>query len=397
MATVGSIALAVLILLVMVTVHEAGHYLAGKKLKFGVDEFSVGFGPALFKRKNKRTGELFAVRLIPLGGYCAFTGEEDTGDKDKKSAAQTEEKSEALEAVNIENAEEVKPEIPENEEVKSEDVKEETAQAAGTPFTKMAPWKRIIVLVAGPLMNYLLALVCVMLLFFVHGQYEYKIYGTAESDYPAAYSLQEGDIITAIDGKNVYIISDYISVLGGRSEGDKAEFTLIRDGETVRTDIILQADCEFKNLSDTSTLLSALGVDSMGGTPVKFGFFETVGRGFVYSFKIGGTVLQAIGELLTGRLGLSSMGGPVTTITLTSKYATQSFASFLEICATIGVNLAVFNLLPIPALDGSKIVFTAIEWIRKKPLNPKVENIINTVGFILIIAFAVLVDILHFI
>lgn len=380
MKTIGSIAIAILILLVMVTVHEAGHYFAGKKLKFGVDEFSVGFGPAIFKRKNKRTGELFAVRLIPLGGYCAFTGETDTDEKKKPETSEVENSDGTTEAENTE-------EVNAAEEVKT----------AGVPFNKMAPWKRIVVLAAGPIMNYLLALVCVMLLFFVHGQYEYKIYGTAEGDYPAAYSLQEGDIITAIDGKNVYIISDYISILGGKSEGDKAEFTLIRDGETVSADIILRADCEFQNLSDTSTLLSALGVESMGGTPVKFGFFETVGRGFVYSFKIGGTVLQAIGELLTGRLGLSSMGGPVTTITLTSKYATQSFASFLEICATIGVNLAVFNLLPIPALDGSKIVFTIIEWIRKKPLNPKVENIINTAGFILIIAFAVLVDILHFI
>lgn len=369
MKTIGSIALAVLILLLMVTVHEAGHYLAGKKLRFGVDEFSVGFGPALFKRRNKRTGELFAVRLIPLGGYCAFTGEENADEK-------------TLPLSEYENVGAVKKEEP---------------RSNGTPFTKMAPWKRIIVLAAGPIMNYLLALVCVILLFFVHGQYEYKIYETSDGGYPATYSLEEGDIITAIDGKNVYIISDYISALGGKNEGDKAEFTLIRDGETVKTDIILQADCDFKNLSDTATLLSALGVQSMGGTPVKFGFFETIGRSFVYSFKIGGTVLEALGELLTGRLGLSSMGGPVTTITLTSKYATQSFASFLEICATIGVNLAVFNLLPIPALDGSKIVFTVIEWIRKKPLNPKVENIINTAGFILIVAFAVLVDILHFI
>jgi len=372
MSTIGSILIAVLILLVMVTVHEAGHYFAGKKLKFGVDEFSIGFGPALFKRKNKRTGELFSVRLIPLGGYCAFTGEEAEEEEKEKSLPLSEDSSAIA------------------------NPQEEPRSKNGTPFNKMAPWKRIVVLAAGPIMNYLLALVCVMLLFFTQGQYEYKVYSVAEGG-NAAYSLMEEDIITAIDGRDVYMISDYISVLGGKSEGDKAEFTLIRDGERITAEVILRADCSFKNLSDSSTLLSALGVQSMGGVPVKFGFFETIGRGFIYSFKLGGTVLQAIGELLTGRIGLSSMGGPITTISLTSKYATQSFASFLEICATIGVNLAVFNLLPIPALDGSKIVFTVIEWIRKKPLNPKIENVINTAGFILIIAFAVLVDILHFI
>lgn len=357
--TVLSVLLAVLILLVMVTVHEAGHYTAGKILKFGIDEFSIGFGPAIFKRKNKRTGELFSVRAFPLGGYCAFSGETDDEKKEPS---------------------------PEEENVTS-----------GKPFNKTPPWQRIIVLAAGPIMNYLLAILCIAVLFFTHGQYEYKIYSVEEGEYPAAYSLCEGDIITAVDGKDVYVVSDYISILGDKSEGDKVEFSLIRDGENITAEIIMRTDGDFKNLSDTSVLLAMLGVSSMGGVPVKFGFFSTLGRIFVYSFKVGGTVLQAIGELLTGRLSLSAMGGPVTTITLTSKYAVQSFASFLEISATIGVNLAVFNLLPIPALDGSKIIFTIIEWIRKKPLNPKVENVINTVGFIFIIAFAVLVDILHFI
>jgi len=355
--TVLSVLLAIVILLVMVTVHEAGHYAAGKILKFGVDEFSIGFGPALFKRKNKRTGELFSVRAFPLGGYCAFSGEDGE-----------------------------KVEAPSAEEVPS-----------GKPFNKTPPWQRIIVLAAGPVMNYLLALLCIFVLFFSHGQYEYQIISVAEGEYPAAYSLCEGDIITAVEGEDVYVVSDYISILKGKKEGDKAEFTIMRDGENLTVEVIMRADGDFKNLSDTSALLNMMGVSSMAGVPVRFGFFPTIGRSFVYSFKIGGTVLQAIGELLTGRLALSSMGGPITTITVTSKYAVQSFASFLEICAMIGVNLAVFNLLPIPALDGSKIIFTVIEWIRGKPLNQKVENVINTVGFILIIAFAVLVDILHFI
>jgi len=368
MQTIGSIAVAVLILLVMVTVHEAGHYTAGKILKFGVDEFSIGFGPAVFKCKNGRTGELFAVRLVPLGGYCMFTGEED------------EEKA-----------------LPLSDGENVGEVKQEQKTSCGTPFTKMAPWKRIIVLVAGPLMNYILALLCVVVLFFAQGQYEYKIYGVAEGDYPAAYSLQVGDIITSVDGKDMYVLSDYVSALNGKKAGDKVKATVIRDGNEENIEIILRADGSFKNLSDAQTLLGALGVSEMGGTPVRFGFFQTLGRSFIYSAKLGGTILQTLGELLTGKLGLSSMGGPITTISVTSQYATRSFASFLEISATIGVNLAVFNLLPIPALDGSKVIFTVIEWIRRKPINRKVEAAISAAGFILIIAFAVLVDILHFI
>ena len=102
-----------------------------------------------------------------------------------------------------------------------------------------------------------------------------------------------------------------------------------------------------------------------------------------------------MGQLLTGDLGLSAFGGPVSTIKLTSQIASRSVQQFLEISAFIGVNLAVFNLLPIPALDGSKVIFTAIEWVRGKPINRKVEAVIHAVGFVLLLGFAVLVDILQ--
>ena len=129
----------------------------------------------------------------------------------------------------------------------------------------------------------------------------------------------------------------------------------------------------------------------------RFGFFETIGRSFMYSFRIAGTIFKVLGELLTGRLGLSAMGGPVTTIKLTSQIASQSVQSFFEIASYIGVNLAVFNLLPIPALDGSKVVFCLIEAIFRKPVPRKIEAVIHAVGFVLILGFAVLADILQFI
>lgn len=352
--TIASVLLAVLILLAMVTVHEFGHYIAGKIFKFKINEFSIGFGPAIFKRVSKKSGELFSVRILPLGGYCAFAGEDDDGS---------------------------------------------TANDPNDPslFNNKAPWQRIIVLAAGAFMNYVLAMIMIFTLFFSFGQYEYKVYEMQESAFPSEYSLMKDDIITDIDGKNMYLITDYISVLNGKKEGDKVDFSLIRDGENVTVQVMLRSDADFENLSDTQTLLETLGIKSMGGVPVRFGFFSMIGRSFVYSFKIGGTILQTLGELLTGKLGLSAVGGPITTIKVTSKVAAQSFQSFLEISAYIGVNLAVFNLLPIPALDGSKIVLTVIEWIRKKPLNKNVEAVINVIGFVAIFGFAILVDILQFI
>ena len=105
--------------------------------------------------------------------------------------------------------------------------------------------------------------------------------------------------------------------------------------------------------------------------------------------------MRSLGELLTGKLGMDSVGGPVTTITLTAEAATNGWASFLSIAAFIGVNLAVFILLPIPALDGCKVIFCIIEWIFKKPVNRKVEAIIHFVGIILLFGFAILVDLLQ--
>ena len=105
--------------------------------------------------------------------------------------------------------------------------------------------------------------------------------------------------------------------------------------------------------------------------------------------------MRSLGELFTGKLGVDAVGGPVTTIKVTSEAAASGWANFLNIAALIGVNLAVFNLLPVPALDGCKVIFCLIEWIRKKPVNRKVETMIHFVGIIFLFSFAILVDLLH--
>lgn len=367
MSTIGSVLLAILILLVMITVHEFGHYLAGKALKFKISEFAIGFGPKIFKRKSKKTGELFSVRALPLGGFCAFDGEDG-----------------------------------------------EDEEEIDDGFTSKAPWKRIIVLLAGPLMNYVLALLLIIISMFSFGQQVFKVggidWGTEET--AASYekfeghSLEEGDLILEVNGRRVYLITDMMSALKNKTEGEIVPILVIRGGEEVTEDVLLRGNCDFKNSNETSKLWRALGIGTVqreDGTywnvsadNCRLGFFRTIGGSFVYSFKIAGTIFKVLGELLTGNLGLSAMGGPVTTIKLTSEIATQSLQSFFEIAAYIGVNLAVFNLLPIPALDGSKIIFCLIEWIFRKPVPRKIEAIIHTVGFILILVFAVVVDILQF-
>ncbi len=354
---VGYILLAVLVLLVMITVHEFGHYIAGRIFGFGIEEFAIGFGPKLFSRK-KKSGEIFSVRLLPIGGFCAFTGEDD---------------------------ESVDPKA----------------------FNNKPPWQRIIVLVSGALMNYILAVVLIITMFSAWGQPSLltnKI-TLSENGVAVENSLTDKDIVLKANGKNVYLVTDLMKAVGGRKAGENVAFTVRRAGENVDILVTLRQDTDFKNIEDMGKLYSALGIEysldengeiqngQLYSTWVKLGFFQTIGRSFEYSFKLAGTIFTVLGQLITGALGIGSLGGTVTTIAVTADAVRIGGLRYLlNISALIGVNLAVFNLLPFPALDGSRVVFTAIEWVRKKPLNRRVEGAIHAVGLVLLLIFAVIVD-----
>ncbi len=467
-STIGSVALAILILLVMITIHELGHFIAGKILKFKIDEFSIGFGPPLVKLEWKETGQIFAVRLIPLGGYCAFHGEDGLEEEPTPLPPSTGGGEEGdLNGGGEEGDLDVscpppasgEPDVscppPASGETPSScppPASGETPSSCPPPasgggvgegvrpepqpepkrhwtddgdFTNMKPWKRIIVLVAGATMNYLLALLLILIEFFSYGQTMLAVYETEEAtgEY-AAYSLQDFDIFLQAEGKDLYLTTDIAQALNGKKRGDLVEMRVSRaigltwvedkEGNLVRDydhredmdiQVMLREDVTVKNSADLDCVWRALGIKysetdetyMLANGLHHLSFFETIGKSFVYSFKQAGSIFRVLGELLTGRLGINAIGGPVTTITMTSQIASQGFRQFLEISSLIGVNLAVFNLLPIPALDGSKVVFTAIEWIRGKPISRKIEAIIHAVGFVLLIGFAILVDILQFV
>ena len=359
MQYMGYILIAILILLSMITVHELGHYLTGKLFSFGIEEFAIGFGPKLFSKK-KKDGEVFSVRLFPLGGFCSFKGEDK--DSDDKSA-----------------------------------------------FNNKKPWQRIIVLVSGALMNYLFALLIICLMFGIYGQSALVTYKTmpAQTEYEQSYSFNDKDVILKADGKNIYLSTDLIKAINGKKQGDILDFEVIRNGKKQNVKILLRADADFTNMQDTTKLYSALGIyfemDYTSGqmqngglytTGVRFGFFETIFRSVDYSAKLAGSIFAVLGELLTGKLGLSSMGGTITTVAVAADViSVGGFRNVLNIASFIGVNLAVFNLLPIPALDGSRAIFTLIEWVRGKPINRRVEGIIHSVGFVLLLVFAIIVDV----
>ena len=342
------IGIAILVLMVMITVHELGHYIVGKIFKFKINEFSIGFGPALFKRE-RADGEVFAIRLIPLGGYCAFAGEDDDA-------------------------------VQEGD------------------FNSKKPWQRILVLVAGAFMNFVTAILIAGLFFGIYGCPTYKVMSYTPEGKETMYlsaPFEEEDILVSVGGKNIYMLSDVMRVIEDKDAGEVVEVVVLRNGEKVALDVTLN-EANIESIESTGETLTKLGVPAMKGITVRFGFFEMIGRSFEYTIKLGATIFTVLGQLLTGKLGMTAMGGTVTTLTTTATgVQTYGLSYLLQISALIGVNLAVFNLLPIPALDGSKVVFTAIEWIRGKPINRRIEAIIHTIGFMLLIGFAILVDLQH--
>ena len=405
MKSIGGVVLAIVILLAMVTIHEFGHYVAGKLLGFKINEFAVGFGPAIFKKRSKKTGELFALRVIPLGGYCAFDGEDELVEERKAE----------------EPFAEMSTPQQENEGGMSA-TNEEYPEPKGARFNDQAPWKRIIVLIAGATMNYLLALLLILTMFTFMGRPVYQIVKSEPPENPTQSAvqtynegLQTGDTVLAINGKRMYLITDWQSALDGKKKGEVVEVLVFRDGKKKSLQIALYEDANVTSMQDNSAIFFSLGIacreevtdengnvkleltrgGALQSTTVKGGFFETIGTSFAYSWKIGGTVLRSLGELFTGKLGMDAVGGPITTIKVTSEVASSSLMSFLNIAALIGVNLAVFNLLPVPALDGCKVIFCLIEWIRKKPVNRKVEAWIHFAGIIFLFGFAILVDLLQ--
>lgn len=388
----------------MITVHEFGHYLVGKLLNFQITEFAIGFGPVLYSHTSKKTGEKFTVRLIPLGGFCAFADENGLEEEQIKQAEMEEDAFAFDPAVTIIS----EPPVPAVEK----------PVPTGKKFLEQAPWKRILVLIAGATMNYLLALICIFALFFGYGQSSVLVYKVEENPaFTAECSLADMDVVLAVEGKNVFLPTDMMSATKNRQAGESVVFTVSRvvgeKREVVNVPVKLRTATNYENLSDTDRLCAALGISKvvnengdavadddgnlqymLYATSYKFGFFDTLGRSFEYSWRLAASIFEVLGELLTGKLGTDALGGPITTIGVTSQVVSAGVRPFLTISAFIGVNLAVFNLLPIPALDGSKVVFTLIEWVRGKPIDRNVEAIIHTVGILLLFGFAIFIDLI---
>lgn len=362
--------LAVVVLLFMVLVHELGHYIAGRILKFKIEEFSIGFGKALFSRTNKRS-EKISIRIFPLGGYCAFKGEGDDDEKPQPDA-----------------------------------------------FNAQKPWKRIIVFFAGVVMNFLTAVIFSLILLCTIGYDVPQIKtntltvngaGNQEVVF-TSNALQEGDVVLSVAGTKIdFAFGDTFQNLIAKQqdavkkwveEGNSGEdytfkITVRRDGKTQELDAKFNHVVTYKD--DGTTVDSENYLLAITYSPYVYSFGEALGRCWEFAFGLAWVVLKTLWLLITFQLPLSSVGGPITTITTIASVTQTNWLNLLILIPMISANLAVFNILPFPALDGSHVLFTTIEWIRKKPIKRSVENMIHFIGLCILFGFVIIVDILHFV
>lgn len=372
------ILLAIVILLVMIIIHELGHYIVGKILKFNITEFSIGFGPKLISRTSKKTGEKFSLRLIPLGGFCAFLGEEDTEDEQKS----------AQEPATEEVFDELKKEpiMPPCVNPLEEKEKEKPIT-----FNEQAPWKRILVFIAGAGFNFISAIIFSLIFILVVG-YGSPVVSTVYTDgLGNPYNqLQVGDEIIAVNGEEIGVMKSFSDLTANAGLGSTYEYTVRRNGEVVKVQVTI------KEITTTDGEGQPLTYNGVGITSYQVGksvdFWYALKYCVPYTFKLSLMILASLGGLFTGATAISSVTGPVGTIDMMAQVGMMNWRNILLLLPLLASNLAIFNILPIPALDGSKIVFAVIEWIRKKPVNRKVEAIIHTVGMLLLFGFVIILD-----
>ncbi len=335
---IGYIALALCVLLLMITIHELGHYTAGKIFKFKIDEFSIGFGKAIYTKK-KKNGEIFSIRMLPLGGYCAFAGED-------------------------------------------------TAEIKDGDFNSKPCWQRLIVQVSGVLFNFLSAILFTIILLVSFG-YDIPKISTIDPN-GANIHLQSSDVITHINGEKIDFSNGntFNVLLSKHIDSETVAITINRNGEKIETylNIATSTDKDGKKLF-------ALG---MTVTPTPQTLWTAIARSVPMTFEMSWQVLKFLFMLLTGQVALSGVTGPISTITTIASYTEQSFANLFVFLPFIAVNLAVFNILPIPSLDGARMVFTGIEWVRRKPIKREIEAQIHFWGLMILLVFVVAIDAIHF-
>ena len=327
---------AIIIFCVLIFVHEFGHFIAAKACGVKVNEFAIGMGPAFFKRQKGETQ--YSLRIFPIGGFCAMEGED-------------------------------------------EDSEDERA------FNNKPAWQRAIVLAAGAFMNLVTAVVLMIIIACWSGQATTVIDQVLDDSPAYEAGIQAGDEITAVDGKKTDSWNDILTAIGGKKD-EAVEITLLRDG----SELSITAAAEY----DEESGRAKIGIKPEIRHNVIAGF----GTGVKNTGRMTVMMYDTIRQLITGDVSVKELSGPVGIVYAVNDTAKAGVIYVVYLSALLSLNLAIMNMLPLPALDGGRLLFLLIRKITGKRVTDEMEGRIHFIGIVLLMLLMVFVtwnDIVKFI
>jgi regulator of sigma E protease len=323
-----SIVVTLLVLTALVVAHEFGHYIVAKKRGIKVAEFAIGFGPKLIKWRRGETE--FSIRPFFIGGYNKFADDEE------------------------------KDPVPGD-------------------FRAASLKSRFLTIIAGPLMNVIVAVILAAVLLMTVGNAQPVVSGLEQGSTAQSAGIMEGDIIREMNGVRIDFTYDLQDAFGAE-QGDILALTVERDGQKISFSVPYEPE-EVDGRKVTGMSLSL--------EPRTFHFFEAIALSFKWLFLVTREMIMALGNLFFMGQGVENMSGIVGVASMVGQAAMIGWDQVINLTALLSINLAIVNLLPIPALDGGKIVLYAVEGIRRKPASPKVEGTLNLIGMVLIFGLAI--------
>jgi len=334
----------ILILSLLIVVHEFGHFIVARKNGVRVEQFSLGFGKRLWHRKKGDTE--YSLNLIPLGGYVKMAGD---------------------------NLEEYKGKSDE--------------------YFSKSPGKRFQIIVFGPLLNYLLGFIFFWAIFLIgYPTLTTKIGGLIDGFGAQAAGLRVGDQIRAVDNRKVDFWQDLQKEIRKNKSAGKVNLTVLRDGSQLQVEVSLKEKNGFDELGQKRSM-GLIGITPFDETvEIRHGPVKSIFLAAQKTLELTLATYKAFWFLITGKISMrESMAGPLEIFFMTSKAATLGLVAVFHLIAALSISLAIFNLLPVPVLDGGHILLLGIEKIRRKPLEIRIERILTNIGFSLLLTLVVLV------
>lgn len=329
----------IFVLGILIFFHELGHFSAAKAVGIRVHEFSLGFGNKIFGIKRGDTD--YNLRLFPLGGFVRMAGMDP-------------------------------------DEEKEPDFRPEQS------FSNKTVGQRALVIAAGPLMNFVLAVVLLAAIFCFHGVPVYTTQiGDVVKDSPAYHAgIKPGDKITSINNTPVANWNELIAEVN-KYQGEELIIKLERENTTKELRVVPQ-------LGEDDRYIIGIQADSQQTTVEKLGPGAAIWRGVQGTYQVSALIIDFLGKMLTGKME-ADVGGPVKIVAEIGNAAEYGIFHLLQLAAILSINLGIFNLLPIPALDGSRLVFLAWEKVVGKPVDPAKEGFIHMIGFGLLLLLIIVI------